>query len=181
MSVTRIEKRVGRSLLRERVHFLLKSLPLLAAVLGTGAYLGDRFHLGIDDQKELCLPGNHRWFLIDRQDQNVWRGDRVAFSADARMEPWFPVGRVVVKIATGVTGDRVRVDANHTVINGATVSDGLALSERLGKTPSDFTRLETVPAGAYWVTGTHPKSFDSRYWGFVYERQIIGKAYALPF
>jgi hypothetical protein len=39
--------------LPERALFLLKVMPVLAAVLGVGAYLGDRFHLGIDDQKEL--------------------------------------------------------------------------------------------------------------------------------
>jgi conjugal transfer pilin signal peptidase TrbI len=33
----------------------------------------------------------------------------------------------------------------------------------------------------YWVMGDQPKSFDSRYWGVVYQQQIIGKAYALPF
>jgi len=161
--------------------FLLKAMPVLAAVLSLGAYLGDRFHLGIDDQKELCLPGDHRWFLMDRHDQNIWRGDLVVFEADERMAPWFPLGRLMVKIATGVTGDLVQVDASHTVVNGVTVSDGLALTEKLGKPPSDFSRRETVPAGAYWVTGTHVRSFDSRYWGFVYERQIVGKAYALPF
>jgi conjugal transfer pilin signal peptidase TrbI len=161
--------------------FLLKAMPVLAAVLSLGAYLGDRFHLGIDDQKELCLPGGHRWFLIDRHDQNIWRGDLIAFQADERMAPWFPVGRVVVKIATGVTGDHVEVDGDHTVVNGVAVSNGLALSEKLGKTPSDFTRQVNIPGNAIWVTGSHPRSFDSRYWGFVYERQIIGKAYALPF
>jgi conjugal transfer pilin signal peptidase TrbI len=161
--------------------FLLKAVPALAVVLGVGAYLGDRFHVGIDDQKELCLPGDHRWFVIDRHDQSIWRGDLVAFAADARMAPWFPVGRVVVKIATGVTGDRVQVDERRTAINGNTVSEGLALSEKLGRTPADFTRQENVPGGSLWVTGTHLKSFDSRYWGFVYERQIIGRAYALPF
>ncbi len=166
---------------RERAIFLLRAVPALAVVLGVGAYLGDRFHVGIDDQKELCLPGDHRWFVIDRHDQNVWRGDLVAFAADARMAPWVPTGRVVVKIATGVTGDRVEVDEHRTAINGKTVSEGLALSEKLGRTPADFTRQENVPGSALWVTGTHPKSFDSRYWGFVYERQIIGRAYALPF
>lgn len=169
------------STFRERALFLLRAMPLLAAVLGVGAYLGDRFHLGIDDQKELCLPGQHRWFLIDRHDQNVWRGDSVAFSADSRMAPWFSQGRVVVKITTGVTGDRVQVDAKHILINGKTVAEGLALCEKLGKNPLDFTRQINVPGGALWVTGTHPNSFDSRYWGFVFESQIIGKAYALPF
>ena len=181
MSVTSIERSPNRPYIRTRAWFLLKSLPLLAAVLGSGAYLGDRFHLGIDDQKALCLPGDHRWFVIDRHDQNVWRGDLVAFHADARMSPWFPIGGVIVKIATGVTGDRLQVDERQTSVNGASVSAGLALAAKLGRAPGDFTRHGTVPAGAYWVTGTHPNSFDSRYWGFVYERQIIGRVYALPF
>lgn len=181
MSATRAKRRRQYPVVRARACFLLRSLPLLAAVLGSGAYLGDRFHLGIDDQKELCLPGDHRWFVIDRHDRNVWRGDLVAFQADERMAPWLPFGRVVVKIATGVTGDHVIVDERETSVNGQRVSEGLALSEKLGKSPADFNRNETVPAGAYWVTGTHPKSFDSRYWGFVYDRQLIGKAYALPF
>jgi conjugal transfer pilin signal peptidase TrbI len=161
--------------------FLLKALPVLAVVLGLSAYLGNRFHLGIDDQKELCLLGNHRWYLIDRHDQDVWRGDLVAFRADPRMAPWFPAGRIIVKVATGMPGDRVQVDGSQTLINGKPVSEGLALSPKLGKPPSDFIREATVPGSALWATGTHPLSFDSRYWGFVYDNQIIGRAYALPF
>lgn len=166
---------------RDHALFLLKALPVLAVVLGLGAYLGSRFHLGIDDQKELCLSGNHRWYLIDRLDQNVWRGDLVAFRADPRMAPWFPAGRIIVKIATGMPGDRVQVDGSQTLINGKPVSEGLALTEKLGKPSTDFIREATVPGSALWATGTHPRSFDSRYWGFVYDSQIIGRAYALPF
>jgi len=169
------------SMATERVRFLLKALPVLVATLALGAYLGNRFHLGIDDQKELCLPGNHRWYLIDRHDQNVWRGDLVAFSADSRMAPWFPPGRVIVKIATGMPGDRVQVNEQQTLVNVKPVSEGLALAGKLGKPASEFIHEATVPGSALWVTGTHPRSFDSRYWGFVYEQQIIGRVYALPF
>lgn len=166
---------------RERLGVLLRSLPLLAVVLGTGAYLGNRFHLGIDDQQELCLAGGHRWFLIDRQDLNLWRGDRVAFRADGRLAPWIPVGRVVVKQVAGVAGDRVAVTTAGITVNDRPVAEGLALSGKLGQSPQAFIRTETVPGGALWVIGTQPKSFDSRYWGPVDERQIIGRAYALPF
>ena len=162
-------------------RFLLKALPVLAVVLGLSAYLGNRFHLGIDDQRELCLPGSHRWYLIDRHDQNVWRGDLVAFRADPRMAPWFPAGRIIVKVATGMPGDRVQVDESQTLINGKPVSNGLVLTEKLGKPSTDFIREATVPGSALWATGTHPRSFDSRYWGFVYDKHIIGRAYALPF
>jgi conjugal transfer pilin signal peptidase TrbI len=167
--------------MRDRTVFLLKALPVLACILGSGAYLEDRFHLGIDDQKELCLPGGHRWFLIDRHDPKVWRGDLVAFRADGRLAPWIPAGRVVVKQVAGVAGDRVDVTAREIQVNGRSVADGLALSGKLGKSPNAYVRTETVPPAGLWVIGAQPKSFDSRYWGAVDERQIIGRAYALPF
>jgi conjugal transfer pilin signal peptidase TrbI len=97
------------------------------------------------------------------------------------MAPWFPAGRIIVKVATGMPGDRVQVDGSHTLVNGKPVSDGLALTPKLGKPPADFIREATVPGIALWASGTHPLSFDSRYWGFVYDNQIIGRAYALPF
>jgi conjugal transfer pilin signal peptidase TrbI len=181
MSATSAERRREAPTWRARAFFLLRSLPALAAVLGVGSYLGERFHLGIDDQKELCLPGQHRWFVIDRHDPNVWRGDLVAFHADARMSPWFPVGRVVVKIVTGVAGDRIVVRSDRTLVNGQSVAEDLSLADKLGRPQGFYLRNDTVPGGALWVTGTNPKSFDSRYWGFVYEEQIIGRTYALPF
>ncbi|NDG89011.1 MAG: S26 family signal peptidase, partial [Gammaproteobacteria bacterium] len=33
----------------------------------------------------------------------------------------------------------------------------------------------------YWAMGDQPKSFDSRYWGVVYQQQVVGKAYVLSF
>nr|WP_232422448.1 S26 family signal peptidase [Methylosarcina fibrata] len=57
--------------------------------------------------------------------------------------------------------------------------EGLPLAEKLRKPLSVFKRDETIPAAAYWVTGLTPKSFDSRYWGYVYDHQVIGRAYAI--
>jgi conjugal transfer pilin signal peptidase TrbI len=181
MSGLNAERRPVPATPRERLRVLLRSLPLLAGVVGAGAWLGDRFHLGIDDQQDRCLPGNHRWFLIDRHDRNLWRGDLVAFRADGRLSPWIPVGQVVVKQVAGVAGDRVTVTAARVTVNGQPVTAGLALSDRLGQPPADFVRTETLPPGRFWVIGTQPKSFDSRYWGPVEDAQIIGRAYALPF
>ncbi len=36
-----------------------------------------------------------------------------------------------------------------------------------------------IPSGKYYVMATAKRSFDSRYWGFVDESWIIGKAYPL--
>jgi len=54
-----------------------------------------------------------------------------------------------------------------------------ALANKLKQSPSTFNRDEAIPPAAYWVTGKAPKSFDSRYWGYVYDYQVIGRAYAI--
>ncbi|WP_427501671.1 S26 family signal peptidase (plasmid) [Methylomonas sp. MED-D] len=169
--------------LDQKAFWLKRALPALLAILIGGAYLEDRFRVGIDDQKDQCLPGNHRWFLIDTYDKAIERDHLVAFVADQRMAmaPWFSFTHVVIKIATGVPGDTVRVGVKDTRVNDTVVSEGLALSAKLGKSASVFIRTEFVADGDLWVTGTTPNSFDSRYWGLVHPDQLIGKVYALPF
>lgn len=157
--------------------FLLKAVPILLMVLAVEHTIGQRFLLGGDDQVDRCLP-DKRIYIIDTYNKDIWRGDLVAFRAE-RMAPYFKDGKVVVKIAAGVTGDRVKVDSQQTTINGSVIIEGLPLADKLRKAPSTFKRDETIPAAAYWVTGKAPKSFDSRYWGYVYDYQIIGRAYAL--
>ncbi|WP_026608650.1 signal peptidase I [Methylocaldum szegediense] len=157
--------------------FLIRALPLLGLILAIEYYVSQRFRLGIDAQKDTCLEGA-RIVLIDTYDQDLWRGDLVAFRAE-RMAPYFEDGRIVVKRVAGVSGDQVRVDEVRTTVNGIEIARGLPLADKLKKDPTEFRYEGTVPPGAYWVMGTTPKSFDSRYWGHVYERQIIGRVYAL--
>ena len=157
--------------------FLQKALPILILVLAIEHYIGQRFLIGGDDQVDRCLP-DKRIYIIDTYNKDIWRGDLIAFRAE-RMAPYFKDGRVIVKIAAGVTGDRVKVNSKQTTINGAMIIEGLPLADKLRKSPSAFKRDETIPAAAYWVTGKAPKSFDSRYWGYVYDHQVIGRAYAI--
>jgi conjugal transfer pilin signal peptidase TrbI len=157
--------------------FLLRALPVLIIVLSVENYIGQRFLIGGDDQVDRCLP-DKRIYIIDTFNRDIWRGDLVAFRAE-RMEPYFKSGQIIVKIAAGVTGDRVKVDSQHTTINDTLVIEGLPLAEKLKKPPASFNRDETIPLAAYWVTGKTPKSFDSRYWGYLYDYQVIGRAYAI--
>ena len=95
------------------------------------------------------------------------------------MAPYFKDGQVIVKIAAGISGDRVKVDSRQTTINGSVIIEGLPLVKKLKQPSSAFKRDDIIPPAAYWVTGQAPKSFDSRYWGYVYDHQVIGRAYAI--
>lgn len=157
--------------------FLLKALPILLLMLAMERYVGQRFLIGGDDQVDRCLPD--KWiYLIDTYNKDIWRGDLMAFRAQ-RMAPYFKDGQIIVKIAAGVTGDRIQVDSHQTTVNGSLIIEGLPLAEKLKKPVASFKRNETIPPAAYWMTGQTPKSFDSRYWGYVYDHQVVGRAYAL--
>ena len=158
-------------------HFALRAGLALALVLGAGAYLAERFRIGYDDQDHQCLPP-HRWFLIDRHDRDVTQGTIVAFAA-LGLGPYFRDGQTLIKRAAGVPGDRVEVGLETVRINGATVGEGLALARTLNRPPTDFLRDDVVPPGHLWVMGATADSFDSRYWGFLPEQQVIGRAYVL--
>jgi conjugal transfer pilin signal peptidase TrbI len=159
--------------------FLLRAVLSLLLVLGAGGYLAARFRLGYDDQVHQCLPP-YRWFLIDRADRTVPRGTLIAFAASGRqMGPYFRDGQVIVKRVAGIPGDRVEVSPERVRVNDLPVGLGLALARTLKRLGSAFLRDEPVPAGHLWVMGATADSSDSRYWGFLPERQVIGRAYAL--
>ena len=157
--------------------FLLRALLALAAVLAGGAYLGARYHIGIDDQVVKCLPP-YSVFLIDRWDKHIQRDRPFAFLSE-RMNPYFPDGTIVIKLAEGLPGDRFRVSPEGVTVNGKTVAGPLVLAATLGRPRRNFALKDVVPPLAYVAIGRHPQSFDSRYWGFVHAHQVIGRAYAL--
>jgi len=160
------------------------ALGLLLAVVALVAAqpLAERFRIGVGIQQALCLPP-YRVFLIDRH-ARPRRGEYLAFRSDERLLPWFPPGMIVIKALHGVAGDHVVV-ADTVQINGQVVATpsltlGITpLAGALRRQPEDFRRDEIVPAGAWWVMGQTLDSFDSRYWGYVREEQVIGRAYAL--
>jgi len=82
-------------------------------------------------------------------------------------------------VLAGCTTDRIQVDPETVKINGAKVGEGLALAGTLKRPPDDFRRDDIVPPGHLWMMGATADSFDSRYWGFLHEQQVIGRAYAL--
>lgn len=107
------------------------------------------------------------------------RGDVIVFR--------FPRDRSVdyIKRVVGLPGDTVTIKDKHVLINGKAVADPHAhftsatiLSGNAG--PRDNFGPITVPKGAVFVMGDNrDNSYDSRFWGFVDERDILGKAFIL--
>lgn len=96
------------------------------------------------------------------------RGDIVAFHHDADGP------EVYIKRVVGIPGDRVRIDRGAVYVNDA------RLVEPYVQYADDRSFPEvTVPPDALYVLGDNRAiSDDSRFWGFVQDDQVMGKAIA---
>jgi signal peptidase I len=96
------------------------------------------------------------------------RGDIIAFHHDG------PTPETYIKRVIGLPGDRVRID------RGIVYVDGARLDESYVRYPDQRSFPEvTVPAGQLYVLGDNrADSDDSRFWGFVPQDQVLGKAVA---
>lgn len=115
-----------------------------------------------------CLPW--RVYLIRKNPRHALaRGDLIAFVGDERMPKSFQ-GRPVAKLVIGVPGDHIEIRDDWVWINGEPYDRmWLAAGKGIRK---DFV----VEDGHYFVVGTHKNAVDSRYFGVIDARAVIGPA-----
>ena len=110
------------------------------------------------------------------QVRGVQRGDIIVFKYPEDESKDF------IKRVIGVPGDTVEVVDKQVYLNGEPFTiaaeqhtDPLTYPAELQ--PRDNLGKVTVPPGAYFVMGDNrDHSLDSRFWGFVKEEKILGKA-----
>lgn len=130
--------------------------------------------IGHDPQTAGCLPWS--FYVYDHSHpkvQDLHRGDLIVF--EARHLRFFKDGMHMDKLVVGLPGDVLEVRQDVAYINGRRWGK-LWLRKTLGGRPGQFDRKVVVPAGQVAVMGTEPPSYDSRYWGFLSEDRIIGRA-----
>jgi len=110
------------------------------------------------------------------------RGDIVVFKTDDVEDPGrMPKNEIFNKRLAGLPGERLRIAGGKLFVNGVPVSFANAAGEiSLVNTGSKYLATEqatvTIPEGQYFVLGDNsPNSFDSRYFGFVPAKSIIGR------
>jgi conjugal transfer pilin signal peptidase TrbI len=172
------EPKERQAILLER---LLNALLIFLVLHALIAWFSNRFLIGHDAQSVLCLKGQNRWYLIDRDAKPQGTGDLLAFRSDDRMAPEIPNGTLVVKRIEAVSGDAIAIEHRRLVIQGIGFETPFPHRGRLKERALPEGTVLVLPEDAYWVMGDHPKSFDSRYFGAIAADQVVGVAHALPF
>lgn len=152
-------------------------IVLAGVVLSLSATLfAANYRIGYSAEDEQSVGS--AWTFMRRQTGPVPVGDYGVFAIDARVGRNFKPGTLFVKLVVGRPGDLVEVTPDGTKVNGKIVAgemDAILTSEN----PDDYKKTFILGVGEYFVVGTRPRSYDSRYWGPVRLSQFVGQAWLL--
>ena len=151
---------------------------MVALLMIAGWLFAMRFSIGINPQILGCIPG--RVLLVDHWDRMPRRGRIYAYRTK-QAEPVYPNGTLMAKFLVAGPGDTVAVtDDFRILVNDQVVARGLPhLKDLSSEALKSFIGSRVLMADQYWMLGTLPMSFDSRYWGAIHGDQIVGRAYVL--
>ena len=124
--------------------------------------------------RQCSLPS--RVALLQYGPTALKRGDYVVFAFGGEAQTRYPGlrGQPFFKIVRGLPGDRITVEGRVVAINGEVV--GQAKTHTHDRQALEPIPAAVIPAGHYYVQGTSPDSFDSRYRasGLVRADQVLG-------
>ena len=141
-------------------------------------WITSAWSIGLATQLTKCLPGTA--YLISRSvPDKIQRGQVVAYASKG-LAPLLADGREVVKIAAGVPGDVVKVDATGVSVNGRHWGPlNAAVMKKAGTSVNRVKRTYRLGPNQFLVLGTLSRTYDGRYWGPIERKQLIGTARVL--
>lgn len=107
----------------------------------------------------------YRVALVRYGPHSLARGDYIVFSFSGDAQASYPGlhGQPFFKQVRGLPGDRVTVEGRTVALNGEVV--GIAKTQAFDKRALAPIAATVIPPEHYYVQGTGPDSFDSRYRG----------------
>ncbi len=129
----------------------------------SGASMDDTFH-------------NGQYLIVDQLSyhfEEPERGDVIIFRYPRDPSKFF------IKRVIGIPGDTIAIEGNVVTITNETYPEGVVLDEPYISSMMPNTFLdETLGPDEYFVMGDNrDHSSDSRMWGVLHERNIVGRAF----
>lgn len=144
----------------------------------SGRHIEENYRIGMVTASAQCIPGRYFWMWLD-DDAKVERGETYVYRARG-MEPILADNLMIVKLAAGLPGDRVKVNAQGIFINGELWGPlNPEVMKKAGLTVEDVTREYVVAEDELLMLGNLARSYDARYTGPIKYAQLLGGAQRL--
>lgn len=151
-------------------QFLNKSYVLgivgIATIL-VFPFVYEKAPVRIDFSMESSLPYS-AWITTANFDNNQ---DRYVMFTPPVKNVYTIKAKHLIKNVSCREGDLLNVIGRDYYCNGEKIATALPTDHR-GHKVENFIFNGVIPSGNYFVTGTHPRSYDSRYFGFVSTENI---------
>jgi type IV secretory pathway protease TraF len=151
------------------------AIVFLAFILA-GAWLPGRMTVATSGSLE------HRVFFLLPAPAKVELGDYLVFRHQglSQMQPGLRADHdQMIKKVGCLPGEQLTMDAaNHFFCNGRSLGQALETDSK-GRSLPIFSFNGPVPADKLFMVGTHPRSYDSKYYGFIDVHEISHQALPL--
>ncbi|MFH1782367.1 MAG: signal peptidase I [Candidatus Omnitrophota bacterium] len=167
----------------EKVRYLLKEWvePIIIAVilaLIIRAFVVQAFKIPTGSMRPTLIEGDR--ILVNKfiyRFKEPERGDVMVFVAPEDKKKDF------IKRVVGLPGENVKISNGTILINDRAVEKNSVIRERYYYNRGDFGKEgdnQRLPGDAYYMLGDNSiSSRDSRYWGFLPRKYVIGKAFLI--
>ena len=152
------------------------SVVFLAALL-TGLWLPTRIIVSTSESLD------HRiFFMVGHDIGKIKDGDYLVFrhAHSTFIRPGLSRKEHLFTKQVGCSpGERLRRDENSRFICDRRLLGKALVQDSKGRNLPQFSFNGPVPKNHFFMVGTHPRSFDSKYFGFIYADEIKYKALPL--
>lgn len=153
----------------------LVALVLLTGLL-IGVWLPERLIIATSDSLEYRV-----FFKIPANTRRIRQGDYLLFNLDDVHKKTFirkglKENNVLIKKVGCVPGETLVKDAKNTFFCQQTALGTAMKKDAQGKELPIFEFYGPIPEDNYYMMGTNPRSFDSRYFGLIHVDDFICRA-----
>jgi conjugal transfer pilin signal peptidase TrbI len=149
---------------------------IMATALAVGLWLPA--HISVTLTPSL---GHRIFFLSEPESRDFKEGDYLLFHKQLVYAPLrgnqAQTDRLL-KMVGCAAGQRLRIESGEYYCDEKYLGHALA-NDSKGKPLPQFIYNGSVPVGTLFMVGNHPRSYDSKYFGFIHADSVLKKAYPI--